>query len=397
MVLGQGELQGREWSFIWSARACKVSQGRRSIMGQGRPCRLLTDLSESLFNIRRDQSSQGSDTLASPVLTLPLLLISVFQLILLSALGVGCSDNPISPIPPGAPEAPPLVGVIDVYPAWSPDGQTIAYYRVAESSNGPPGIYMIRPDGGEGRLLLESTAFLSDLRYSPSGSRIALTRAGDIFAVDIESGALTQITSTGGQARSPDWSPDETCIVYMSPLGAIAIIDLGTHEVRRLPVFGGDPRWSPLGNPIVFWSGDRSETLDIFSIRSDGTELRRLTHTIPPALSQYPRWVLGGSQIIYSWRPGDPTLIETRIMRADGSHQVTWSTHLFDSEAISPDSRHFVLIRGQVSDSLGVLFVQDTDDPDRSTLRQLTHYVPKSSGNVLASRRGTLSWERRSF
>jgi Tol biopolymer transport system component len=292
---------------------------------------------------------------------------------------LGCSDSPTAP---KAPDIIPVRDVIDVFPAWSPDGHTIAYFRVAPSSEGPPGIYAINSDGSGNHLLLESNALLYDLRFSPGGSALALGRLGDIYIFDIAKSELTPITNMNGDAQSPDWSPDSKSIVYMRPFGMTQIVDVQTRVERVLPVAGADPRWSPLGEPIAFWSGEGSASLDIFSVRSDGTGLRKLTSNALPNLAMYPRWVEGGERLVYTWVPSDPRRAETRIMSSDGGEQATWSTHLYSSQAISPGFEEFVLIRAQPSDSLGVLFVQGVDDPEGNSLRQLTFFTASQDSSL---------------
>lgn len=299
-------------------------------------------------------------------------------LISMSAFALACSpsDDPI--LPPLASTPLPILGIVDCYPAWSPTGY-IAYFRTRTSTDGPPGIYMLRPDGTDNHLVFASrSAFLYDLRFSPDGSALALVQAGRICILHLENNKLEVLTEDG-QAGSPDWSPSGEHIVFEKPFSQMTIIALHTGSSQALPVSGGDPRWSPRGEPIVFWSGGiAGGPLDIYSIHSDGTSLRRLTHSNFPAFSQFPRWANQGEQIFYTWKPSDPRSTETRIMNPDGSQQMTWATHLFNSQAFSPDSRQFVLIRAQNADSLGVLFLQDTDDPTRATLRQLTSFLPPS-------------------
>lgn len=337
-----------------------------------------------------------------------LLSSSLCRLIPLVCLTLACDDDGTDPIT--IPELPPRVGIVDEFPAWSPDGSSVAYHRTILSSEGPPGIYLINRDGTDNSLLLDETAlneegaypFIEDLCFSPDASQLALALNLEIFLLSVDSGTLSQLTFTGHNARSPDWSPDGKHIVYERPFLRSPILDsAGTYIVAvasgkeralfsgGIPIYGGSPKWSPGGEPIAFWSGEGSETLDIFSVRSDGTDFRRLTDSGSTAFAQYPRWLHSGMDILYTWRlTRDALSVETRVMHADGAAQQTWPLHLYDSDAISPDSEEVVLpgLQPESGDSLVVLFLRGITDVAGTSLRQLTTYRPPSPHSQSSTR-----------
>jgi Tol biopolymer transport system component len=51
---------------------------------------------------------------------------------------------------------------------------------------------------------------------SPDGTRIAFARNGDIWAVDVATGKVTQVTSDPGVESSPVWAPDGKRLAYLS-------------------------------------------------------------------------------------------------------------------------------------------------------------------------------------
>jgi WD40-like Beta Propeller Repeat len=91
--------------------------------------------------------------------------------------------------------APPALGfkvAADGYPTWSPDGEYVAYRRGVFSSQGPPGIYLIRRDGSDNRLLLDETSFygqgfvlLQEIRFSPDGHQITVTKDLEVYLLDV--------------------------------------------------------------------------------------------------------------------------------------------------------------------------------------------------------------------
>ncbi len=312
---------------------------------------------------------------------------------------MACTDDSGVVTPPPdvtPPPLPPRIGIVDEFPAWSPDGQTVAYRRTVVSDAGPPGVYVINRDGTGNRLVLAEDpgvpfpfGSFEELRFSPGGRQLALTVNLEVFLLDLETKDLRQLTRTDHNARSPDWSPDGEWVVYSRPFrrsaeldsAGIYVVEVATGDERALfhdgqPVVGGRPRWSPQGEPIAFWSGEATESLDIFTVRSDGTGFRRLTSTAPDGFAQFPRWLYGGTYILYYWQlSNDAAQRETRVVTANGRDDGKWPLYLYQSDAISPDSESVVL-HGIQDDSLAVLFVRGIDDVDGATLRQLTCYAP---------------------
>jgi len=100
---------------------------------------------------------------------------------------------------------------IDDYPAWSPDGKTIAYAR-SRSDN--PGLYLIDVNGRNNRILLRGN--WTTPSWSPDGQWLVLGNYSDaqIYKVKANGDSLTQLT-TGGRSFFPDWSVADR-IVYDS-------------------------------------------------------------------------------------------------------------------------------------------------------------------------------------
>lgn len=73
-------------------------------------------------------------------------------------------------------------------------------------------------------------------------------------------------------------------------------------------------------------------------------------------MAEFPRWVFGGTRILYSWRlTSDANSRETRVMRPEGTDQTRWPVYLPRTDGISPDSREFVYAGVAEGDSLVVL------------------------------------------
>ena len=113
---------------------------------------------------------------------------------------------------------------------------------------------------------------------------------------------LTPPTANSGFASV---SPDGTRIVYRAwgkgesqYEGGLRIMDLATRKVSVLTT-GWDnvPGWSPTADSIVFTRKQADGNFDIFTIKSDGTNLKRLTTS--PASDAHAVWSWDGKKILW--------------------------------------------------------------------------------------------------
>lgn len=113
-------------------------------------------------------------------------------------------------------------GVADRDPAWSPDGQTVAYFSDA---SGEYELHLTPQTGiGETKAfkLGDAPSFYYNPTWSPDGKRIAYAdKRKNLWYIDLDTGKSTKVDTSPlplGGAPSPSWSPDGKWIAYTRPL-----------------------------------------------------------------------------------------------------------------------------------------------------------------------------------
>lgn len=226
-------------------------------------------------------------------------------------------------------------------PTLSPDGSTVVY---AADAGGNTDLYSLRIGGvNASDLTAESTAHDHAPAYSPDGQSIAFRSerdGGGIFIMGATGESPRRLTNEG---FDPEWSPDGASIVYategiIDPLSRttisrLIVVNVGTGATSTiLESDGVQPAWSPSGARIAFWSVTGGGQRDIFTIPSAGGEPVPVTSDPPldwsPAWSPDGRFLYfisdrGGSQDV--WRvpigeqSGKTTGAFEPITRAPGS------------------------------------------------------------------------------
>ncbi len=103
-------------------------------------------------------------------------------------------------------------------PAWSPDGQSLAYVSF---ENRLPSVYVQNLKSGERRRVSAKAGVNQAPAWSPDGKRLALTlstRDGnlDIYVMDLATEALTRVTDDPGIDTEPQWSKDGQNLYFTS-------------------------------------------------------------------------------------------------------------------------------------------------------------------------------------
>jgi TolB protein len=185
-------------------------------------------------------------------------------------------------------------------PAWSPDGSKIAFASSREGANTE--IYVADWNGKNIRRLTVSKSWNNSPVWNPrTGLQIAFTsdRGGpqQIYVMNVDGTGLQRLMDEGGHADEPAWSSDGQRVAFTWQRSKTSNFDIWIHEfatgknVQITHDAGNNerPSWAPDGRHIVFESS-RTGTRQIFSMLLDGTRVRQLTNTgknTAPAWSGY--------------------------------------------------------------------------------------------------------------
>ena len=177
-------------------------------------------------------------------------------------------------------------GAMERYPAWSPDGQKIAYFS---DESGEYELH-VRDQKGSGevvRIALEkSPTFYFSPRWSPDNKKIAYEDCHlNLWYVDLEKKTPVRVDkdrSLAGQGNlGPEWSPDSMWLAFIKRLpnylGAVFLYSLETGQSAQVTDGMSDaglPVFDPGGKYLYFTaSTDSGASLqpDIHSIFRDVT------------------------------------------------------------------------------------------------------------------------------
>jgi len=179
---------------------------------------------------------------------------------------------------------------LDEYgPAWSPDSRFVYFYR------GEQGRFEVfRVDIGEGSTAEQVTAlggYVGNPDISPSGREMLVSWnqgiAGndyEVFVVDLETSALTQLTDNDANEYTPTWSPDGSMIAFNSNRDGeqfdVWVMEASGRKPRKLVDLHAHDyytSWTPDGQWIAFFSGPDFDSFDAYKVHLKTGEVVRLT------------------------------------------------------------------------------------------------------------------------
>jgi Tol biopolymer transport system component len=176
------------------------------------------------------------------------------------------------------------------------------------------GLWLVRADGVPVRRLTVGGDFGPS--WSPDRRLLVFVRRGSLWTIRARGGGLRRLTR-GGSDREPAWSPNGRTIAFVRN-GHFSLLDLRTGTIRRLHgrLGGSEPSWSPDGKTIAFASrsGEQPDRATVWTIRANGTGLRRVTNGHGP-----------------SWSPDGKRLAFERVVQREGKNNFwveVWTSDL---------------------------------------------------------------------
>jgi Tol biopolymer transport system component len=190
-------------------------------------------------------------------------------------------------------------------PAWSPEGDEIAFARSAWDGvdGSPPDVFVVRRDGSSARRLTRG-AWATDPAWSPDGERIAYTRSQRdcraIWLIAPDGEEDERLTDCDFYAAAPAWSPDGEKLAFLAR--PRAELDFGRFlHLYVVDADGGDPRlvarevqtlqpsgvpsdepsyqapsWSPDGRRLVFSRRRVFDNLGVYVVDATGGQPVRI-------------------------------------------------------------------------------------------------------------------------
>ena len=147
--------------------------------------------------------------------------------------------------------------VLDMNPSFSADGRSVLF---TSRRHGSADIYRVRIDGSELERLTDDPAFDDQAVMSPDGRQLAFvsSRSGnaDVWLLDLASKRLQNLTRHAGGDYRPAWSPDGQWLAFTSDR---------------------DSKGAQASTPTGPSGFSPAQTTELYVVRSNGTDLRRLT------------------------------------------------------------------------------------------------------------------------
>jgi len=213
-------------------------------------------------------------------------------------------------------------------------------------------IFLVRV-GGENPINLTKDSTVDEFTpaFSPDGESIAYRserEGGGIFVMGATGESPRRVSDKGFH---PAWSPDGREIAYSTEyafdaysrnaVSQLWVVELDSEEKRK--IYEGDavvPHWSPGGGRIAFWGNTQGQR-DIWTISADGGEATQVTNDVETDWN--PLWSADGKFLYFiSDRGGSPDLWRVGIDEATGEtmgalHPVTTGIARVTGASISAD------------------------------------------------------------
>jgi Tol biopolymer transport system component len=174
-------------------------------------------------------------------------------------------------------------------PTWTPDGAALVYVRTV---NGGDSYRIVRYDLTDEResTLHEGSGRAQHPRISADGTSIVFAsgEAGgldswEIYALNIESENVTQLTDNSEPDWSPCWHPDGSKILFLrTGIGGAALMEMRADGTGQIQIYDGpgsesNPNYTPDGRRILFSSDVGSTFANLFILSAETQIIQQLS------------------------------------------------------------------------------------------------------------------------
>ncbi|MCC7118565.1 MAG: serine/threonine-protein kinase [Anaerolineales bacterium] len=179
-----------------------------------------------------------------------------------------------------------------ISPRYSPDGRQIVFAN--KVGEGKTAIWMVNADGLNPHLVYTGVDEIVAVAWSPNGEQIAyamsigVAQEYEIFVMDANGKNHARVSEgLQGIGGSIDWAPDgRNLLIYAGPYNDKDLfkLDINSLAVTQLTDGGNNAggAYSPDGKYIVFNSLRNDNQADLYIMRSDGSNQTQLTNNPEP-------------------------------------------------------------------------------------------------------------------
>lgn len=158
----------------------------------------------------------------------------------------------------------------DMAPAWSPDGEWIAFARRGE------GLVVAPAAGGEPKTIYEQESEIHTIDWSPDGERLAFSsgkrKQDSIYVIDRDGGGADVVASDLVTIDELAWSPDGEGFAISDWKAEVYTLSVEEPNPRLLTGEGGTPAWSPDGRYVAYLVEDDNFGVTLKAKPAEGGE-----------------------------------------------------------------------------------------------------------------------------
>ena len=267
---------------------------------------------------------------------------------------------------------------------WSPDGTQVAFTMLVEDEEPWPLDMPSRPEGAE---WTEGPKIVTRMDYRQD--RVGFVDQGHthLFVVPADGGTPRRLTDGLWHHNGPEWTPDGSEIFFTSlretdaeynwresEIYAVNVASGGIRQVtmRRGPDNGATP--SPDGRLIAYtgedWNDDTYSNAEIYIMKPDGSDIENISGDFDRGLRRGTQlmWAPDGSGVYFNvGQAGTRNLHFASI--DDGVRQVTSGNHMLTLSSFTEDGQAVGLLEDSQNPVDVIAF--DLNEPDN--LHQLTN------------------------